>query len=206
MNRTKSNNRPAKIILVNIGIMLAIVIIILVCTMHWISGYTMHGTYIKVPDVCGMNEENAAAVLHEAGLSYEISDVRFEKSMAAGMIIEQNPESGANVKLGREIYLTLNSGNQPTKAIPDLADNSSVREAESRLKSMGFNIAGIERINGDLDWVYGIKYRDQPVTAGTQLPEGSTLTIIAGNGNMILDLEEADSTDMVDDTFFDSML
>ncbi len=198
--------KAGKIILVNIAAMAAIVIFILAGAMHWIKGYTMHGQYIQVPEVCGMDEAGAADVLGRAGLTYEISDVRFERSAKAGMIIEQNPESGSNVKEGRKIYLTVNSGNQPTKAVPDLAENSSLREAQSRLQALGFHLDETERIDGDMDWVYSIKYNGRDVTAGTQIPEGSTLTIVAGNGNMVLDLEKSDETDLVDDSFFDSRM
>ncbi len=198
--------KAGKIILVNIAAMAAIVIFILAGAMHWIKGYTMHGKYIQVPEICGMDEASAANVLGKAGLAYEISDVRFERAAKAGTIIEQNPESGSNVKEGRKIYLTVNSGNQPTKAVPDLAENSSLREAQSRLQALGFRLDETERIDGDMDWVYSIKYNGRDVAAGTQIPEGSTLTIVAGNGNMVLDLERSDETDLIDDSFFDSRM
>lgn len=206
MEKNESKKKTGKIILFNIVAMIALVVLIIAGTMHWIKGYTLHGQYIQVPDICGMSEESAAGVLIKAGLSYEISDVRYDKSMKAGSIIEQNPKSGSNVKNGRKIYLTINSGNQPTKAIPDLAENSSLREAQSRLKALGFHTSETERIDGDLDWVYGIKYNGKTVQAGTQVPEGSTLTIVAGNGNMILDLQESDETDLIDDSFFGSRM
>ncbi|MCQ2057094.1 MAG: PASTA domain-containing protein [Bacteroidaceae bacterium] len=206
MKENESKKKTIRIILLNVAAMIAIAVFIIAGTMHWIKGYTMHGQYIQVPEICGMSEESAAEVLERAGLSYEISDIRFDKSMKAGMIIEQNPKSGSNVKEGRKIYLVVNSGNQPTKAIPDLTENSSLREAQARLKALGFHIDETERVDGDLDWVYGIKYDGKDVEAGAQVPEGSTLTIVAGNGNMILNLEQSDETDLIDDSFFDSRM
>lgn len=202
----RSSVKAGRIILINIAAMIAVAIAVLAGAMRWVRGYTMHGQYIQVPGICGMDEAEAADILSKAGLSYEISDIRFEKSLKAGMIIEQNPESGSNVKKGRRIYLTVNSGNQPTKAIPDLAENSSLREAQSRLQALGFHLSETERVDGDMDWVYGIKYKGRPIEAGAQMPEGSTLTIVAGNGNVILNLEESDETELIDDSFFDSRM
>ena len=46
----------------------------------------------------------------------------------------------------------------------------------------GFNLTEPELIPGDLDWVYDIKLGDEILRAGQEIPEGSTLTIVAGNG------------------------
>ena len=189
-------------ILLNIICMSVLATLLVLGTFRWMKSYTLHGEYITVPDVSGMYEVEAGEVLSAAGLRYEIADYKYDKMMIEGGVIEQKPKPGAFVKEGRSIYLTLNSGKEPTKPLPDLADNSSLRAAETRLLAAGFKLTDTEYIDGDLDWVYEIKYRGEKIDAGTEIPEGSILTIVAGNGNPVEQIEEADSTAVIDSDFF----
>ena len=199
----KNIKRGILIVLANLLAMVIVAIILVIVTFRWMKSYTLHGQYITVPDVTGMYEEEARQTLSLAGLNYEISDYKFDKMMVEGGVIEQKPKSGAFVKQGRKIYLTLNSGKEPLRAVPDLADNSSLRAAESKLKAAGFKLTEPEYVDGDLDWVYEIRYLGEEIKAGTEIPEGSTLTIVAGNGNPVVEIEEADSTIVIDMDFFE---
>ena len=204
MAKEKDNKkRGIFFILINIMVMVIVALLLVLVTFKWMKSYTLHGQYITVPDVTGMYEEEARQTLYKAGLNYEISDYKFDKMMVEGGVIEQKPKPGAFVKQDRKIYLTLNSGKEPLKAVPDLADNSSLRAAESKLKAAGFKLTEPEYVDGDLDWVYEIRYLGEEINAGTEIPEGSTLTIVAGNGNPIVEIEEADSTIVIDMDFFE---
>ena len=200
---TKDKKHSIGWLLLNILIMVAVSIILIVITFRWMQSYTRHGQYITVPDVSGMYEEEAGQALAAAGLRYEVSDYKFDKSMVEGGVIEQNPKAGAYVKQERKIYLTLNSGKEPVKAVPDLADNSSLRAAESQLRAAGFKLSPTVYVDGDLDWVYEIRFKGAVIEAGTEIPEGSVLTIVAGNGNPVEIIEEVDSTTIVDSDFFE---
>lgn len=197
-----NKKRGILFILINILAMVILAVVLVILTFRWMESYTRHGQYITVPDVSGMYEEEAGKVLAAAGLRYEVSDYKYDKMMVEGGVIEQKPEPGAYVKEGRNIYLTLNSGKEPVKAVPDLADNSSLRAAESHLLSAGFKLTQPQFIDGDKDWVYKILYQGQEITAGTEIPEGSVLTIVAGNGNEVQVAEETDSTAIIDTDFF----
>ena len=195
--------RGILLILINILVMVIVAILLILVTFRWMRTYTLHGQYITVPDVTGMYEAEAANALAVSGLKYEVTDYRFEKSMVEGGVIEQKPKAGEGVKQGRKVYLTVNSGKEPMKAIPDLADNSSLRAAESQLLAAGFKLSETEYIDGDMDWVYEIKYKGEKIDAGKEVPEGSLLTIVAGNGNPVENIEAADSTTIIDAGFFE---
>lgn len=197
-----NKKRGILFILINILAIVILAVVLVILTFRWMESYTRHGQYITVPDVSGMYEEEAGKVLAAAGLRYEVSDYKYDKMMVEGGVIEQKPEPGAYVKEGRNIYLTLNSGKEPVKAVPDLADNSSLRAAESHLLSAGFKLTQPQFIDGDKDWVYKILYQGQEIAAGTEIPEGSVLTIVAGNGNEVQVAEETDSTAIIDTDFF----
>ena len=173
MAKEKDNKkRGIFFILINIMAMVIVALLLVLVTFKWMKSYTLHGQYITVPDVTGMYEEEARQTLYKAGLNYEISDYKFDKMMVEGGVIEQKPKPGAFVKQDRKIYLTLNSGKEPLKAVPDLADNSSLRAAESKLKAAGFKLTEPEYVDGDLDWVYEIRYLGEEINAGTEIPEG----------------------------------
>lgn len=191
------------IILLSVMTMVFISIMLLLFTFGWMKKYTLHGQFISVPDVSGMYEEEAGQTLAAVGLEYEVLDYKYDKQMVEGGVIEQKPKPGAHVKDGRKIYLTLNSGKEPMRAVPDVADNSSLRAAESKLRAAGFKLAKTVYIDGDQDWVYEIRYNGEKIEAGTEIPEGSTLAIVAGNGNPVEHIEEVDSTTIIDQEFFD---
>ncbi len=202
-NNKLKKGRGILIILLNVLAMIVIGILLLLVTFRWMKSYTLHGQYIAVPDVSGMFEEEAGKVLADAGLKYEVLDYKYDNMMVEGGIIEQKPKPGSYVKDGRKIYLTLNSGKVPTRAVPDVADNSSLRAAESRLTAAGFKLGKTVYIDGDLDWVYEIRYQGEKIEAGTEIPEGSLLTIVAGNGNPVEHIEEVDSATVIDSDFFE---
>ncbi|MBR5706978.1 MAG: PASTA domain-containing protein [Bacteroidaceae bacterium] len=204
MSKDKGNKkRTIGWILLNLLIMLVISFLLVIITFKWIESYTRHGEYISVPDIRGMYEQEAGQALAAVGLKYEVLDYKYDKEMVEGGVIEQKPRPGAYVKDGRKVYLTLNSGKIPMRAVPDVADNSSLRAAESRLNAAGFKLGRTVYVDGDLDWVYEIRYQGQKIEAGTEIPEGSLLTIVAGNGNPVERIEEVDSTTVIDSDFFE---
>ena len=68
------------------------------------------------------------------------------------------------------------------RAVPDVADNSSFRQAEAKLQSVGFKLTEVQLIPGEKDWVYGVKYQDRELSAGEKVPVGAALTLIVGDG------------------------
>lgn len=144
--------------------------------------YTHHGEEIPVPDVRGRGFNEAKALIEGNGLRVEVGDTGYNKRMPADCVLLQNPAGGARVKSGRLVYLTVNSESTPTLTIPDIADNSSVREAEARLKAMGFRLTPPEEVTGEKDWVYGIKARGRRVALGDRVPIDVPLTLMVGSG------------------------
>jgi hypothetical protein len=81
-----------------------------------------------------------------------------------------------------------------------VADNSSLREAQAKLTSMGFKLGPVEYIPGDRDWVYGVKSRGRNVYPGERVPVDVPLILQVGNSAADEDLDEwDDSLDVVID-------
>lgn len=152
-------------------------------TLQWLDGYTRHGEAVVVPDVKGMNLRLAENELDKQALKSIVIDSSYVKGMPPGSILEQNSSGGSKVKEGRTIYLTINADSAPKVAVPDIMDNSSLRQAEAKLRALGFKLTEPEYINGEKDWVYNIKYRGRNLKAGEKIPHEAVLTLCVGDGN-----------------------
>ena len=185
IDKKKQGKKPFRLLLINLVAMVGVGLAAVMITFRWIDSYTEHGVALVVPDVTGMYEEDAIRKLAQHHLVGVASDHVFVKGLAAGEITAQRPAANAKVKRGRKIYLTINSGNHPMIAIPDIADNSSLRQAESRLRAAGFKLAPNDTITGDLDWVYGVRYNGRELQGGELVPEGVELTLVIGGGEKL---------------------
>ena len=184
-NKQTTNKKPLRLIVINLAAMAAVVVATVFVTFRWIDKYTEHGIAITVPNVTGMQEEEAIQVLSQYRLVGIADVMEYRKGVPVGEVLSQRPGSNAKVKHGRKIYLSISSGNHPTKAVPDVADNSSLRQAESRLRAAGFLLTPHDTIEGELDWVYGVRYNGRELKGEEQIPEGATLTLIIGGGEKI---------------------
>ncbi len=170
-----------------------VVIAVILCVLQWLDSYTLHGESIIVPNVNGLPLKQAEIEFSKKNLKVVVVDSNYVKGMLAGAILDQKPAGGAKVKKGRTIYLTINTDEVPKLAIPDIIDNSSYRQAEARLRAMGFQITAPEYMLGEKDWVYGIKYNDQELTVGQKIPKESVLTLLVGDDEFKADSLMVDS-------------
>lgn len=153
-------------------------------TLTWLDSYTRHGEAHIVPDVKNKNMEEAAKLLNAENMKSVIIDSNYVKGVPAGMVLEQTPAAGARVKEGRAVYLTITTTSVPLVQLPDIIDNSSIRQAAAKLKSIGFRLTEPELVPGEQDWVYGIKYRGQELKSGDKVPNEALLTLCVGDTHL----------------------
>lgn len=166
----------------NLLAMLLVVVALCVGVKYGLDKYTRHGEQIAVPTLVGTNYASAMNLLAQDGLCIEVSDSGYSKVLPANTILAQTPAAGSNVKQGHTIYVTINSPSSPTFAIPDIVDNSSVREATAKLTAMGFRLMEPRQVEGERDWVYGVECRGRRLSAGDRVSIEETLTLVIGNG------------------------
>lgn len=181
----------------NLIAMVAVVILLLFGVLKWLDVYTRHGEAVVVPDVKGMTVGEAEMLLRNHGLVCVVSDSNYVKNKPAGSILELNPSAGQKVKEGRTIYLTINTLDAPLRLVPDVADNSSVRQAQAKILAAGFKLSESELISGEKDWVYGVKYKGRQLNMGDKVPVGATLTLLVGDGET--QVQDSDSLEIVED-------
>ena len=176
--------------------LLAMAVVVLLFCMgvyYGLNFYTHHGEGIEVPELKGMRYQKAYFLLEEKGLNIIVSDSGYNKAMPADCILAQTPGYGQKVKQGHTIYVTVNSPLSPTFAIPDIVDNSSLREAEAKLMALGFRLMPVQRVAGEKDWVYGILCRGRRIANGDRIAIDEPLTLMVGRGT----LDDTDSLEYV---------
>lgn len=178
---------------VNIVAMIVVVVVLLFGVLKSLDVYTRHGETVVVPDVKGMTVDEASRMFRNHGLSFVVSDSSYVKNKEAGIVLDLNPGAGQKVKEGRTIYLTINTLDIPLYAVPDVADNSSVRQAQAKILAAGFKLSTVQTVSGEKDWVYGVKYQRRQLKAGDKIPLGASLVLMVGNG-----MEETLSEDSLD--------
>lgn len=178
----------------NIAGMVLVVVALVFGAKMGIDVYTRHGEAIPIPKVVKMQMTDAKRQLEALGLKVVVTDTGYVKNLPAGCVLEQNPEPGERVKTGHAVYLIINSAASPTITIPDVIDNSSLREAMAKLSAMGFRLETPKFVAGEKDWVYGIMANGREVVAGDKVPVDVPLVIMVGNGMR----SATDSVDYID--------
>ena len=110
--------------------------------------YTHHGEEVIIPNVKHKSFEDACHIMENAGLEVVVTDTGYVKALGPDCILEQSPAAGEKVKTGHIIYVTVNATHSPTISLPDVIDNSSLRDAMAKLTSMGFKLTQPEFVTG----------------------------------------------------------
>ncbi len=156
--------------------------------------YTAHGQSIKIPVLVGLSVEKAKSILDEMKLEVVIADSLFELNMPPGSVIHTDPSAGIEVKVGRRVYLTLNSFTPTLSRVPNLTD-LSLHKASIDLKAKGFFIGQIvKRPDIAKDFVLFGEFNGRTLREGEMLPMGSTIDLYVGTGENV---NEVDSTSLV---------
>ncbi len=168
-------------ILLNLLAIIGCCILLVVLGLLFAHGYTRHGQNIVVPQLRGLQIEEAEAILKSKDLHYEIVDSIYKKDAAPGSIIDQKPKPQNKVKSGRAIYLTIYSRNPQQVAVPDLKDYSE-RQAIALLNSLGFNQISIEQVPSQYSGlVMSIEYRGKTLKPDEKIPSGAPLKIFVSS-------------------------
>ena len=179
----------SKFLIWNLIAMALVIILLVVGVNYGLDWYTHHGESIRVPNIEGMRIAKAREMMEECGLEIVVTDSGYNRRLPADCVLSQNPGAGLTVKSGHIIYVTINSSNSPSVAIPDVVDNSSYREAEAKLISLGFKVLPPQYVTGEKDWVYGVLCNGRRVTAGERVSIEQPLTLQIGSGQYGADEE-----------------
>ena len=162
--------------------------------MHWLTFTTDHGHEIMVPDLRKLTVEQVEEKLDELDLDYELLDsVDFRGDYPKFTVVEQDPLPGTKVKVGRKVYIKINSSGFSSVRIPDLIDKT-YREAVPTLKALGLEEGSITYIpNLGKDMVLEMRCKGRNVKPGDRVLKASKIDLVLGDGKESY-VEEVDSS------------
>ena len=135
---------------------------------------------VTVPDVRGMSEENARALLNKKRLGIHVVTRKESKKYKAGKISKQTPEAGEKVSKHTKVEVVVSSGLVGSKkAIPDVRGMSET-EAQNELEDAGFKVTSSFQYD---DSVESGKVISTTPEAGTKAEKGSTVTMLVSQGS-----------------------
>lgn len=164
-------------------VLIAIIILVLAIAAHVVMQLgTRHGARRTVPDFSGMPLRDAQRIARKHDLTLHINDSLFVPAYEGGIVLDQLPEGGVEVKPGRTVYITINSFRQKMVPVPYVAGRS-LRQAKNMLEIAGLEIAElIYRADMATNYVLEEYCEGKPVTPATRMEAemGSGVTLHVG--------------------------
>lgn len=161
-------------ILVAIGLLLA--------GWLWLRIYTRHDSLVRVPDLQGLSLEEASAMLEKRDLQALVVDSVYTDEVPKGSVVDQDPDSGVDVKAERKIYLVVNAMQPKMIDMPALVDMSK-RQAMSVLEIVGLKVKELQyRPDPCMDCVIEQLYKGRPIAADEKIRRGESVTLVLGAG------------------------
>jgi len=155
------------------------------CFFLWIKYidiYTHHDEHIVLPDFYGVHIQDLDSVCQELYLRYIIIDSVFNKKEEKGIVLEQDPRAGTNVKENRRIYFTINALQNKVITFPYITD-LSLRQTVRKLESLGLVVGELE-YKPDLakNVVLNQKVNGIQIKEGQELFLGTIVDLVIGSG------------------------
>ncbi len=167
--------------------------------MHWLTFTTDHGNEIMVPNLSKLTEEQVEEKLDNLDLNYVLLDsVDYKSDFLQYSVVQQDPLPGEKVKVGRKVYIKINSSGFSSVKVPDLIEKT-YREASPTLKALGLEEGTITYVpNLGKDMVLEMRYKGRNIKAGDKVLKSSKIDLVLGDGKM--SYEEEIKTDSLNPT------
>jgi len=146
------------------------------------------GAAIAVPDLVGVQVEDAAQQLTDAGLENR-QTTRTSTDVPAGEVMEQTPEAGTRVSPGTQIDLVVSSG-PPLVEVESLVYQTQ-EAAQARLEALGL-VYGSTTVTYSPNVASGVVMgimidgSTDVITTATELEGGTTVNLVVSNGLVVV--------------------
>src|ERR1700744_5381324 len=167
---------------VNILAGIVLLLLLLLLFLGSLALLTQHGKTMKIPGVAGLSFTEAKKTLEAQGFDVQIQDSGYNDTMRPLQVVKQFPEAESLVKINRTIYLTINRAQAPFIQMPNLV-SMSFRNAAVVLRQYGLKLGDtIFKPDFARNSVLEQQYKGQVIKPGTQIQQGSLITLVLGNG------------------------
>jgi beta-lactam-binding protein with PASTA domain/tRNA A-37 threonylcarbamoyl transferase component Bud32 len=169
---SRRRRRPRK------GVVWALVVALLGAAALVGGWYLGSGRFTDVPAVLGVTEAQARTQLTAADLEVLVDpEGRYDETVPAGLVLDQDPDPGSRVERGEAVTLTLSLG-PDRRPVPELA-GKDVPTATAELEEAGLRPGPVTEEFSDAP-VGQVLRTDPP--AGEPLPPESTVALVVSKG------------------------
>lgn len=167
---------------VNVLAGLVLLLLLLLLFLGSLALLTQHGKTMKIPSVAGMSYADAKKTLESQGFEVQIQDSMYLDTMHPLQVIKQFPEADNLVKINRTVYLTINRSQAPMIPMPNLV-SMSLRNASVVLRQYGLKLGDtVFKPDFARNSVLDQQYHGETIKPGTQIQQGSAITLVLGSG------------------------
>lgn len=103
---------------------------------------------VKVPTVVGLPFDQAASTLDKAGFNAVKGETRYHRTVAADVVLQQDPPAGSLQKRGIDITLAI-SGGQRSALVPNVAGLTQ-QQARLAIENAGFQFGSVGQRTSNL--------------------------------------------------------
>ncbi len=172
----------SKVFLFNLAGLALFAIIVIAGTLIYLKSFTKHGETLTVPNLVGLQPDEAQKIVNERNLNIVISDSVYHDFFEKGAIVEQFPRPDHKVKEGRKIYLITNCILDEMVDMPQFT-GYSIRQVQSMAETYGLKIGNLKYIPDiAVNVVIRQYHKGAEITPGTRIPKGSTIDLLVGLG------------------------
>ncbi len=171
----------------SVGTLVLFFLLLNYAVMPW---YVYHGGTLAVPEVIGLQFEDAVATLSAAGLVGIPGDTVLDNTIAIGSVVTQNPKPNSIVKYGRHVYLTV-CGGEVQVNVPMLRGRS-LRDAKFAIERNGLLLGEVQYATSDSSPVNTII--SQTVAPMQKVKKGTVVGLTVSTGREATSIEVPDLT------------
>jgi|SRR5690554_3242538 len=172
----------SKVFVINVLIAMLLISGGVYATLSYLDDYTLHGKTIKVPDLKGFLVTDIDSILESGNFTAVVTDSIFLKEQKGGLVLEQDPHAGYEVKQGRKVYLTISAYAAPKVLMPKLVD-LSLRQASSLMETFGLEV-GTLTYKADLcsNCILEQLFEGEKIAEGEKISKGARIDLVVGQG------------------------
>lgn len=130
-----------------------------------------------LPNVVGKSFEDASAILQKAGFPSQQGETRFHRTVAANVVLQEDPPAGSRQKRGTTVVLAL-SGGQRSAEVP-VTTNMSQQQARISIENTGLTLGTVTEQLADQP--RGLVIASSPA-AGTKVELPGSVDIVLSKG------------------------
>jgi beta-lactam-binding protein with PASTA domain len=172
----------SKMFLINLGIAIALSVLVFFITIWSLDSYTDHGESYAVPKFLDLSIEKARKLAEEKDMRIVVADSVYLINEPPRIVLDQTPPPDFRVKKNRQVYVTINM-TQPEMVLMPSLTQVSVRQANALAQARGLKIRKLKYVEDQArDYVLGQYFKGKPIEPKTELLKGSYIDLTVGKG------------------------